>query len=365
VSTSFEHGGNIHAAMRATGSGLHRLIDFSASINPLGPSPRALRAMTRSLRLTVHYPDPDCLALRELLAETHALTPEQFLIGNGSTELIHLLPRALGINRALIVGPTFSEYERAILLNDGRVMHVDAHRSDAYRPPMKRAMEELNARQPAIDAVVLCNPNSPTGQWVSREDVLAFARFASRLRVWVVVDETFVEYCEEHSVLPRLPSIPRLLVLRSFTKFYALPALRIGYLVGDYHVIERIKRRQPPWSVGTLSQIAAAASVGDRSYADRSRAFMAMERPRFTEDLASVHGLRVYPAAANFLLVEFSSVRSVKPIVASLRGRGLLIRDCGSFPGLTSQTARIAVRTETENRRLIKALSHLLARGAL
>ena len=355
-----EHGGNVYAAVRESGRRLNGLIDFSASINPLGPSPRAIRAIVSALRLTAHYPDPDCVAVRDALAKRCNLVPEQIVLGNGSIELIHLLPRALSIGCALIIGPTFSEYARAVLMEGGHVIRLDAMRAERYRPPVERAIDRVRKNSAKIDAVFLCNPNSPTGQGVNVEDVLELVGAVSRRGAWAVVDETFVEYCEDRSVVRELNRIPRLVVLRSFTKFYALPGLRIGYLAGREQTIRRIRQWVPPWSVNTVSQVAALASIRDVAYARRSRAFMDRERPRLIENLESLPGVTVYPSEGNFLLVELPHAYRARHVVRRLRRQGLLVRDCSSVESLTARTIRIAVRTATQNHRLITTLRHLL-----
>ena len=363
-----DHGGNVYAAARESGRRLYRLIDFSASINPLGPSPRALQAIRNAQAELIHYPDPSCAALRHTLAARHELSHGNFAIGNGSSELIHLLPAALSSRHALIVGPTFSEYARAVAIHGGRVTYINAQRAERYRPPVTEVLAALRASrtrqssQDRIDLVFLCNPNSPTGQSLRARDVLELVTLASRQKIWVMVDETFVEYCENQSVLTRVGDYPYLLVLRSFTKFYALPGLRIGYLVGPPKVIERIREWQPPWSVNTLAQVAARAALEDQRYAQRSLTFMRTERSRFAGKLASLVDVTVYHSAANFLLVELPPLMSASRLANALRKQGLLIRDCSSIPGLNNRTVRMAVRTPAQNHRLITALRVLLKR---
>ena len=354
------HGGNVYAASRELGISIERVADFSASINPLGPSPLALRAI-RDGRLSLrHYPDPDCRALRSALAERWELSPDRFVIGNGSAELIHVLPRALKIQRAFVLGPTFSEYARAVELAGGKVEVVKARRSEGYRPSLDEALRRLRERNRRVDAVVLCHPNSPTGQACEVEEVLRLVRAAAKRSIWVIVDEAFVDYCPDRSLLRYVPGQPGVVVLRSFTKFYALPGLRVGYAVGSKWAIETIQRHLPPWSVNVLAQNAAVASLADRLHERRSLAFMERERSGLIKRLRSLPGVRVYPSVANFLLVELPPPVRASAIVAALRRRGLLIRDCSTVPGLTERTVRVAVRTVEDNARLVSLLSFLL-----
>lgn len=354
------HGGNVHEAARASGRPISRLVDFSASINPLGPSPRAVRAVREALPQLIHYPDPDCVALRRALAARWRLDSGRILIGNGSSELIHLLPRALGIRHALLIGPTFSEYERAVALAGGRVSYLHAGRSEDYRPPVDRALSVLRRSRQTIDTIFLCNPNSPTGRGVDATAVRTLVQAAARRRLRVVVDETFVEYCPRRSVLRDVPRRANLLVLRSLTKFYAMPGLRLGYLVGAAPVIRRARELQPPWSVNTPAQVFAVAALSDRDHADRSLVFMERERAALVAGLTALPGVTVFPAEANFLLVELPTPLSAGACAAALARQGLLIRDCSSVPGLNRRTIRVAVRRRAQNRRLVAALGCLL-----
>ncbi|HTK88283.1 MAG TPA: threonine-phosphate decarboxylase CobD [Nitrospiraceae bacterium] len=354
------HGGNIYEAARETGRSLTRIIDFSASINPLGPSPRAVRAMTAALRLASHYPEPDCIALRRALADRHGLIPEQILMGNGSSEIIQLLPRALSLRSALIIGPTFSEYERAILLEGGQTVWVNATRAEQYRVPILDAIRTIRNNRTKVDAVFVCNPNSPTGQGVSPDDIGELVETVSHCGGWTIIDETFVDYCEAHSVLPQLNRHSRVVILRSFTKFYALPGLRIGYAVGDEKTVARMRVWQPPWSVNTLAQVAALSSMNDVSYARRSRRFMSLERARLFAALRTLNGLVVFSSLANFLLVELPPPHTAVEVAGRLYAQGILVRDCSATAGLTARTIRVAVRTPEQNRRFIRALRRLL-----
>lgn len=349
------HGGNIYAAARETGLAARRLVDFSASINPLGPSRLAIRAVKSGLPFAAHYPDPDCAELREAVARRHGLRPEEVLIGNGSSEVISLLPRALSISRALVVGPTFLEYARAIELNGGTVMPLLADRRERYRPPIKEAVDAVGRRDASFHAVYLCNPNSPTGQAVDPDGVCALVEAAHNRLVWAIIDETFVDYCEERSVISRVGAFPRMIVLRSFTKFYALPGLRIGYAAGHADAIRRLHALQAPWSVNTPAQHAALASLQDAPYARRSRRFMVRERARLANGLSAIRGVTVYPSAANFLLVELPGSRS-GDIVDRLRDQAILVRDCSSVPGIRKATIRVAVRSVAQNDRLLRIL---------
>ena len=294
------HGGNVYKVARERRIPVDRIVDFSASINPLGPPAAGLRAIRSALKQIVHYPDPDCWQLRQELAQQCGVDPDMILVGNGSTELIHLLPRALAIKSALIIGPTFEEYARALMDAGSSVQYVHARREERFRPPLKEVLRQLSAKRSRFDAVFLCNPNNPTGQVMNRPAVCELAEVVDRQQGWLIVDEAFIDYCQEQSVVSMLKEHPRMMVLRSLTKFYAMPGLRIGYLVGASKVVDRLKDRQPPWSVNSLAQEVSCAVLHDHAYATKSRTFMKSERSRFMRGLRSLSGVRVYSISREF-----------------------------------------------------------------
>ena len=350
------HGGNVYKVAREQRIPVDRIMDFSASINPLGPPAAGLRAIRSALKQIVHYPDPDCWQLRQALAQQCCVDPDMILVGNGSTELIHLLPRALAIKSALIMGPTFEEYARALTDAGSSVQYVHARREERFRPPLKEVLRQLSAKGSRFDAVFLCNPNNPTGQVMNRQIVCELAEAVDRQQGWLIVDEAFIDYCRTQSVVSMLSEHPRMMLLRSLTKFYAMPGLRIGYLVGASKVVGQLKDRQPPWSVNSLAQEVSRAVLHDHAYATKSRSFMKSERSRFMRGLRSLSGLRVYPSAANFVLIELPATTCAGEVTDRLASEGLLVRDCSTLPGLTTQMIRVAVRTAKENRRLRAAL---------
>ncbi len=358
------HGGDVYGAARELGRAPDRVLDFSASINPLGPSPAVLRMLSRAKTLLCHYPDPLCWDLRQALAAHWRRAPDAFLIGNGSTELIHLLPAALQIRHLLVIGPTFSEYAAAMARSGGRISTVMAEQADNYRSRLEPVLEALRqasrtgTRSRSLDAVLLCNPNSPTGIAWEATTVRTLARAAAHLGLWCLVDETFADYCESVSILGKaLP--PKTIVLRSFTKFYALPGLRVGYAVAHPAVTTLLSAQQPPWSVNMLAQRAAMVALRDDRHRRRSLQFMDRERSRLQRELERLSGVRVFPAKANFILLELPVGHMATQVVSALRRQGLLLRDCSQVPGLNDRSLRVAVRTRRENDRLLKALSFI------
>ena len=356
-----------HAA-RASSRDALEFCDFSASINPLGVPLAARRVLQTAIRKILHYPDPQGRALLEAIAKRHGISPDNVLLGNGTVELIYAIPSALNIRHGLIIGPTFSEYERVLTLAHARVTCVLARLEDHCRPPIPEALATVQQppatgagkRPLPIDAMFLCNPNSPTGQSVSRNSVYRILEEVKRHGGCLIVDETFVEFCEEKSVIRRAVSDDSLLVLRSFTKFYGIPGLRIGYAVGTEKRLQAIRNRLPPWSVNTLAQEAAWACLQDHRYRKRTLLFFQKERPVFRRALERIPGFRVYPSSANFFLVELPRPLTSHKVQAALMEHGFLVRDCSTYPGLDERMLRFAVRTSNENARLVKHLQHVV-----
>ncbi|HSN03772.1 MAG TPA: threonine-phosphate decarboxylase CobD [Nitrospira sp.] len=360
------HGGDVYAASRESGRDMTQLIDFSASINPLGPSPLVWRAITGARHVLSHYPDPECRDLRQAAATQWRCEPGRIVAGNGSMELIYALPHALKLDHLLLAQPTFSEYAASMARAGGQVTTVCADRREEYALPVERLcrlLERQRKESRRIDGVVLCNPNSPTGQACGAEDVMKLARVAQRLGVWVIVDETFADYCPERSILPLPSSWSRVVVLRSLTKFYGLPGLRVGYAVAAPAVVQKFRRELPPWSVNAMGQVAALAALQDTAHARKSLRFVMKERSRFARLLAALPGCTVFPAHANFIFMELPREWHARMMTEQLRGEGLLIRDCSAVPGANARSIRIAVRPRGDNDRLITSLSRLLRKG--
>ena len=236
---------------------------------------------------------------------------------------------------------------------------------EEYRPPLEQVIRRMSRQRrdgAAIDAIFLCHPNSPTGRPCRAQDLHALFSAADRVGSWVVVDESFIEYCDTLTCLPHVRNYSRLIILRSFTKFYGLPGLRIGYSVSSPAVAALMRRYQPPWSVNALAQRAAEAAIADGRHARRCVAYVERERARVATRLASLDGLTVIPSSANFLLFELPRPFRSPTITAELRQQGLLVRDCSSVEGCTGRMIRIAVRARKDNDRLLAALGRSVRR---
>lgn len=356
------HGGNIHAFARVLGVKPEEVLDFSASINPLGLSQRARQAYRSALQMVAHYPEPYAETLVQALSAYHDIEPAHILAGNGSTQLIYLLARVLPVHRVLLVSPLFGEHLAALRATGARVSSWN------LRPPsfaldfegIKRALHEEQ-----YDALVLTNPNSPTGALLRRKQVVELIRLCRRTRTRVIVDETFIDWVEGESVKQLAARDADVIVLRSLTKFFALPGLRVGYAIASPRVIRRLRSCLEPWSVNNVAQEVGKVCVEDRRFIERSRTFMAKERAWLRAELGLIPGLQVFPSAANFLLIQIRLPHLTAARLAELLTHGrLLIRVCDNFVGLGKRFFRVAVRTRAENRCLLETLRTIIAQCA-
>ena len=365
------HGGQVYQLAKQLDRPVDALIDFSASLNPLGPPDSVVRAMHDAVIGCRHYPDPYSGDLRACLAQEHGITEESILVGNGSAELIRILPKALALRHALIVGPTFSEFENSLRLEGARCTFVHAVSTQRYAPPLEKLYEVLKEWRRDFtrkghkagmhkNAVFLCNPNSPTGRRLSRRDLRQIVREVHRIGCWVIVDEAFVDWCPSYSFMKDISTSPRLIILRSFTKFFAIPGIRLGYVVGKPAVVESIRKYLPPWSVNHVAQAAGVAALADSRFRQRSQRFMRQERSCFIAKLRAIPGLRVIPSQANFVMVEIPGGCAMEALVARLQSQGMLVRDCQTFAGMTQPALRLAIRLKRENHRLAQALQKIL-----
>lgn len=352
-----DHGGNLRALAEVVGVTPDQLLDFSASINPLGLSPRVEAAIRAALPSVVHYPDPGASALREALAAYHGVSPESVLPANGATELIYLLVKTMPPRRALILHPAFSEYEAALELTDARLDHALLDEADGFVP----RLPEMLPRLADYDVVILANPNNPAGSVIPKSNLLAMVEAADAAGTVLVVDEAFIDFVEEASLKIELARFPRLLLLRSLTKYFALPGLRVGYALASSPLVARLSRWKEPWSVNALAEAAGIVALADREYQEQTRRLVPRWREEFRSRLQEFPQLRVFPGAANYLLVRLLDPRFTAPeLKVRLLAEQIAIRDCSSFRGLGPAFIRLAVRRPEEQEVLLEALDRCL-----
>jgi len=347
------HGGNLAWAASLAGCSPQAILDFSASINPLGPPIGVLTALREQVLAIRAYPDPTYGELRGVLAAQHQLSPDWVLPGNGAAELLTWIGRDLAAQSVTyVLTPAFADYGRS-LRTFGATLYTEplGVTPDAIAATLPPAL----ATAPPTAALLLNNPHNPTGKLLHRDQILpCLDRFAL-----VVVDEAFMDFLppeQQQSLSDRVPVFPNLVVLRSLTKFYSLPGLRLGYAIAHPDRLRRWQAWRDPWCVNQLAVIAALAALPDRDFQAQTWAWLPPARSHLLTGLAQSPHFQPYVSAANFILVH--SQRPVLPLQAHLLQHAqILIRDCLSFPELGDRYFRLAVRTPAENQRLLAAIA--------
>ncbi len=350
------HGGDVWGAARRLGVPLADILDLSASLNPLGPPPGLAEVLAEAFGDLCHYPDRQNRELRLALAEHLGLSPKNLLPGNGSTNLIRLLSRVLELSTILVLAPAFGEFGRTLALT-GRHFHYHMLSAKNGFAPTRDDLEEIWEMEPAC--IILSNPLTPSGGLVDPEILGLLLSQARRRRAWVVLDEAFVDFApravREYSP-PLVREYPRLLVLRSLTKFHCLAGLRLGYLIANEGTMAEIAPMGEPWSVNTLASRAGVHCLGQQEYAEQTRKAVTRWRLELAGRLEAL-GMRLFPSEVNYLLCELPAQGPTAAQVAErLYPQGILVRDCASFAGCGPRHLRIAVCTSEDQDRLMEAL---------
>lgn len=345
------HGGDRGAAQVRWGRQADQFLDFSASINPLGPPPGALQAIRENLQRLEYYPQPDGGALKKVLAETLQLDEGSIVLGNGSTELIYLCAQMFCQNRVIVLAPSFSEYGQGVQ-NSGMV------RIDLNLSHMRLPLDEIAETLVADDLLFINNPNNPTGNLFPREELLQLLDLVNARSAKLVLDESFIDFVEDRSAsLREVSGQDNLVILGSLTKFFALPGLRIGYALSSQANIRQMGKMLPPWRINTLALLAGEAALQDKDYSKKTHQLITVERAFMQDGLSQIEGLKVYPSQANFILIDARGRGiSAADLQARLGPEGILIRDCSDFYHLSPYHVRLAVRSHRENEILLATI---------
>lgn len=346
------HGGNIREAAGLLGISPDSLLDFSANINPAGMPASLQRALLDNLALAGRYPDVEYASLYHALARHHQVPTSWLLAGNGETEAIYALVAALAPRKAMLITPGFAEYRRALALAGSEIVEFPLREEEGWQ--LTGAL--LDALTPALDCLFICTPNNPTGLLPDQALLDAISLRCKALGIALIVDEAFIDFIPERAgFIPQLAGNPHLWVLRSLTKFYAIPGLRLGYLLGsDEAKVAQMRRAQMPWTINAFAALAGEIILQDSAYQQASWQWLACERPWLLAALSRLAGLTVWEGQANYLFLRCD--RSEIALQQALLRQQILIRNCANYPGLDGRYYRVAVRSRAENERLVAAL---------
>ena len=329
----------------------NELLDLSANINPLGPPPILREKWGQLFEVISDYPDPKGLELKKKLAKKEQIEESQILIGNGGAELISLIGRLLAGKRVIIVQPAFSEYEEACQINNCTVEYVQLT-ADKW----ELDVHALSGKLKDADALFLCNPCNPTGVYYPKTTLIELMQQCQKNHCLSIVDEAFHDFLTEYeSIVHCINEFENLLIIRSMTKMFAIPGLRLGYLLGNESIIEQIAAYQPQWSMNALALKAGEWCFESESFVEETRALMETERERlfaFYEE----NGFVVSPSRVNFYLLKDPTEEDQLPLFHFLLERGIIPRHTMNFPGLEGEWLRFAIKGPKHNEKLMEAM---------
>ena len=328
-------------------------VDFSANCNPLGTPDKVRQAVADSLDELVNYPQVGYESLKKAIAQYEQVNKEQVICGNGAAELIYTLILALRPRQALVLAPTFAEYEQALENLGCRVDYYGLKRECSFQPQS----DFFDRLTPQVDVVFLCNPNNPTGLLLEREFLERVLDICDKHQTMLVVDECFLDFVKEpkkYSLKEELSENPHLFLLKAFTKRYAMAGVRLGYgLCQNLDLLERMGRMTQPWNLSVIAQKAGIAALKEEDYVRRGRQIVFQEIERMKQEFQKL-GIKTYDSQANYLFFE-----GPKDLWEKCLDKGILIRDCSNYTGLSKGYYRVAVKMPQENDRLLKALGEL------
>ncbi len=335
------------------------IINFGANVNPLGLSGKVKAEVSSHLDLLSAYPDREYTSLRQTIAEYCDIPPSYILPGNGSSELIALLIEARTPKHALILGPTYSEYSRELSFSGSTQEYYHLREDKDFQLDVEDLCQAL--KDGGYDFLILCNPNNPTSSAIMQEELDRLICFCQARDIFVMIDETYVEFAPDISAVTAVPLTRKygnLMVLRGVSKFFAAPGMRMGYgISGNQDFLKKMKAKQIPWSLNSLGAFAGEVMLKDSEYIQNTRRLILSERDRLYASLSQNPDYKTYQPYANFILLKIKKdgVTSFDLFERCIK-KGLMIRDCSSFQCLDGEYIRFCIMMPTDNTRLLHEL---------
>lgn len=352
------HGSDLEKIEAVYGIKKETITSFSANVNPLGISYKLREGLTEHIDAITSYPDREYTQLRKCIGEYTRTNYQNILVGNGSTELISLVIQILHPQKALIIGPTYSEYEHEVSLGGGRSHYFRLKETDDFKLNLDELQESLSHN---IDLLVLCNPNNPTSSQIDRKTMRSILDTCKEKDIFVMVDETYVEFsesAEEITSIPLTEYYNNIIILRGISKFFAAPGLRLGYAIcGNHQLLKEIDSKKNPWTINSLAAISGEIMFQDKKYIEDTKRLISTERSRICQILDNCPAVKYYPPHGNFILVRIlkENVTSYDLFEAAIK-KGLMIRDCSTFPFLDNKYIRFCFMNPEDNDALLEVL---------
>ncbi len=351
------HGGNIYELARRLGCEPSEIVDMSANVNPLGPMPELMDHLKTNLSVIAALPEVDAGGIVSAFSKVHDITPETVMAGNGTTELIHLIPRAIGARKAMVVGPTYSDYRDSCAMNGVACEHLICRENDNFVPNMAAIAQKAKD----VDLVFLCNPNNPTGAMVSRKSIDSLCRECPE--TLFIIDESYLPFAlQPHAISMIGTNLPNVMVLNSMSKAFRIPGLRIGFVKAPPELIQKLAAYVLPWSVNSLAQAAVtwlmAHMAPVTAFLETTRQMLETQKTIMRDGLSQT-GIHCFPSVTSFILMRLPDGLDAPMAWRHLSDQGILIRDCANFTGLNKAFIRLSMKSEENNRRAARLLAEL------
>lgn len=356
------HGSDIDAVAAYFQVDASSMISFAANVNPLGISPLLKKELSKHLDVISSYPERDYHTLRAAIGEYVHADSHTILVGNGSTELISGVIRSICPKDAVLIAPSYSEYEREVKLCGGNLRYFPLSKENNWKLSLSSLLPFL---KPETDMLILCNPNNPTSNAVPALVLKKLLTVCKERDIMVMIDETYIEFSdhiEQFEAIPLTSEFDNLIVLRGISKFFAAPGLRLGYgICSNQNLRDSINRHKDPWTINSLAAKAGEIMFSDTLYQEQTKTLILQEKQRMSAALAKTGAIHIYPSESNFLLLEITKPNlTAYDCFAHCAKQGLMIRDCTNFPFLGSQFLRVCMMLPEDNQRLITALTEIL-----
>lgn len=352
---NFGHGGNAQIISRKMDINFEDIIDFSANINPLGMPKSVKNAIIENLNLIEKYPDISYFDLKKSISKFENIKEEDILLGNGAAEVIFSVVRAVNPKNSLIMAPTFSEYEEAVVSLGGNIKYYYLYEENDF----KIQDDILDYINNELDLIFICNPNNPTGVLTSKELLLKILIKSKKNNTKILIDESFLDFINDNlTMIDYINEYDNLIIVKSLTKFFALPGLRIGYgLSSNKKLKERIHEVSTAWNINILAEVATKSGLLDERYIKETIEFINTEKDYLYNELCKIEELKVFKPSVNFIFIKVNKDLDLKE---ELLNYNILIRSCSNYKGITNEYYRVAVRTHEENMKLIENLYKVL-----
>lgn len=352
------HGSDLEKIEKVYGIKKEDIISFSANVNPLGLSPRVKEALSEKADCLTSYPDREYTGLRKAIAAYTGVDFNHVLVGNGSSELISLFGKVCCPQKALILGPTYSEYEHSIALAGGKCSYFELRESANFVLDKFALYNELGN---GYDLLILCNPNNPTGALIGRNVMEDIVKYCASLKINVIVDETYIEFvegCNDVTAVSLAATYKNLVVLRGISKFFAAPGLRLGYgVTSNKELIRSINDIQVPWSINSLAEALGTVMFNDYQYMDKTRDLISLERSRVYSRLLAIPCIKAYRPTCNFILCHITSgEKTAEDLFEAAIKEKLMIRNCESFTYLDNTFFRFCFMKPEDNDKLLSVI---------